>query len=123
MQETERMVALLKTIKSSLAELDLGLKGILTMSDTMEKLMIALSTDTIPQNWTLAAYPSLRPLTSWITNLVARAAQLTEWTSDFTVPKSVWLPGILRIHNLPKIERQVRYCYANYACSHYRNIF
>ena len=87
------MVILLKTIKSSLAELDLGLKGILTMSETMESLMFALSTGTVPNAWALAAYPSLRPLSSWVTNLLARATQLAEWTSNFSVPKSVWLPG------------------------------
>lgn len=92
-KETERLVVLLLSIKSSLAELNLALKGDLTMSDAMEKLMYALSSDVVPQRWALVAYPSLRPLTSWLTNLRARATQLAEWTSDFNVPKSVWLPG------------------------------
>ena len=35
-------------MKRSLAELDLGLKGDLTMSEPMEKLMQALATDTVP---------------------------------------------------------------------------
>lgn len=47
----------------------------------------------MPASWALLAYPSLRPLSSWIGNLAQRAAQLAEWTSDFAVPKSVWLPG------------------------------
>lgn len=89
------MVALLMTIRRSLAELDLGLKGDLTMSESMEKLMYALASDTVPQSWALVAYPSLRSLSSWLNNLVARAAQLSDWTSDFTVPKSVWLSGEL----------------------------
>ena len=93
LKETERLVVLLLTIKSSLAELNLALKGDLTMSDAMEKLTYALSSDIVPQTWALVAYPSLRPLTSWLTNLRARATQLAEWTLDFNVPKSVWLPG------------------------------
>jgi dynein heavy chain len=42
-QEAERMNVLLAEMKRSLAELDLGLKGDLTMSDPMEKLMNALA--------------------------------------------------------------------------------
>lgn len=89
------MVALLLAIRRSLAELDLGLKGDLTMSDSMEKLMLALAFDTVPQSWAALAYPSLRPLSAWLTNLIARAVQLADWTADFSVPKSVWLSGEL----------------------------
>ncbi len=42
-QETERMNVLLARIRSTLAELDLGLKGDLTMSEPMERLMQARS--------------------------------------------------------------------------------
>lgn len=52
-----------------------------------------LARDVVPSSWALLAYPSLRPLSSWMANLLARAQQLAEWTSDFQVPKSVWLSG------------------------------
>jgi dynein heavy chain, axonemal len=42
LQEIERMLTLTKEIKRSLAELDLGLKGDLQISDSMERLMRAL---------------------------------------------------------------------------------
>ena len=55
-------------------------------------------TTTHPQNptrsWRNLAYPSLRPLGSWLSNLLARAAQLAEWTADLAVPRSVWLSGL-----------------------------
>jgi len=94
LQETERLVALLTAIRRSLAELDLGLKGDLTMSESMETLMYAMASDAVPQSWALLAYPSLRPLSLWLPNLIARAAQLAEWCTDFNVPKSVWLSGV-----------------------------
>ena len=47
LQESERMNVLLSSMKQSLAELDLGLKGDLTMSEPMEKLMSALANDTV----------------------------------------------------------------------------
>lgn len=42
------MNALLTEMKRSLAELELGLKGDLTISEPMEKLMHALATDSVP---------------------------------------------------------------------------
>ena len=89
------MNVLLAAMRRSLAELDLGLKGDLTMTEPMERLMTALASDAVPGSWTLLAYPSLRPLSSWMVNLLARVAQLAEWTADLVVPKSVWLSGAL----------------------------
>ena len=51
LQEIERMNILLKIMKVSLFELDLGLKGDLTISDAMETLMDALFLDRIPTGW------------------------------------------------------------------------
>ncbi|KAA6419077.1 MAG: flagellar outer dynein arm heavy chain beta [Trebouxia sp. A1-2] len=93
-QESDRMNGLLSTMKRSLAELDLGLKGDLTMSEPMEKLMLALANDGVPASWANMAYPSLRPLGSWLVNLLQRVSQLVEWTADLGVPKSVWLSGL-----------------------------
>ena len=42
------MNALLSEMKRSLAELELGLKGDLTISETMERLMYALANDAVP---------------------------------------------------------------------------
>ncbi len=88
------MNLLLAEMKRSLAELDLGLKGDLTMSEPMERLMRSLALDTVPASWRNLAYPSLRPLGSWLQNLLGRVAQLTEWTADMGVPKVVWLSGL-----------------------------
>lgn len=93
-QEAERMNVLLAEMRRSLAELDLGLKGDLTMSEPMERLMVALADDHVPAGWADAAWPSLRPLSSWMLNLQARVAQLADWTADLTPPKSVWLSGL-----------------------------
>ncbi|GBF97683.1 flagellar outer dynein arm heavy chain beta [Raphidocelis subcapitata] len=93
-QECERMNALLREMRRSLAELDLGLRGDLTMSEPMVRLLRSLAADAVPASWRNLAYPSLRPLGSWLSNLLARAAQLTEWTADLGVPRVVWLSGL-----------------------------
>jgi len=93
-QESERMNVLLTEMRRSLMELDLGLKGDLTMTDPMEQLMKALAADAVPGSWRLLAYPSLRALGSWLVNLLQRCEQLTNWTADLAVPKVVWLSGL-----------------------------
>lgn len=94
-QEADRMNALVSEIRSSLAELTLGLKGELAISDGMEVLAAALASDRVPPSWQAASVPSLRPLGSWISNLVQRHTQLSEWADDpLSLPSSVWLPGL-----------------------------
>ena len=93
-QETERMNVLLREISRSLAELDLGLKGDLTMSPPMEALMRALAADAVPASWERRAWPSMRPLSSWVLNLMQRVTQLADWTSDMSLPPVVWLSGL-----------------------------
>jgi len=83
------MNGLLSTMKRSLAELDLGLKGDLTMSEPMEKLMLALANDGVPASWANMAYPSLRPLGSWLVNLLQRVSQLVERLAFWAVQPSV----------------------------------
>ena len=54
-QEAERMNALLAEMRRGLAELDLGLKGDLTVSEPMERLMRALAADTVPARYASVA--------------------------------------------------------------------
>ena len=93
-QECERMNVLLGILRSSLVELNLGLKGDLTMTESMEKLMYSLANDQIPASWTKYAYASLRPLGSWLQNLIERHTQLADWTTDMSLPKVVWLGAL-----------------------------
>lgn len=53
-----------------------------------------MATDGVPASWRKLAYPSLRPLGSWLQNLLQRVQQLIEWTADLSVPKVVWLSGL-----------------------------
>eukprot|EP00741_Cyanophora_paradoxa_P016051 tig00000042_g15496.t1 len=94
LQEIERMIALRAEVVRSLQELDLGLKGDLTISEPMEQLMRALFDDKVPGSWERYAYPSLRPLASWLVNLLERYKQYQEWTQDPGLPKVTWLSGL-----------------------------
>lgn len=46
------------------------------MSERMEKLMSALYVDRVPDSWARVAYPSLKPLGLWFSDLQARVKQL-----------------------------------------------
>ncbi|XP_073817376.1 dynein beta chain, ciliary-like [Musca autumnalis] len=92
-QECERMNILMAELKRSLHELELGLKGELTISSTMENLMSSLFMDQVPESWTKLAYPSTLGLQSWFADLQLRLRELETWVSDFRLPSSVWLGG------------------------------
>lgn len=84
-QECERMNYLTGEMKRSLRELDLGLKGELTITSEMEVLENALFLDQVPQIWTARAYPSLLGLTNWFVDLLMRLRELEAWSTDFVV--------------------------------------
>jgi dynein heavy chain len=122
LQECERMNTLVAEIKRSLTELEMGLSGALNITDQMEDLMQSLGLNKVFTNWEKLAYPSLKPLSSWMTDLVLRANQLLEWTSTLQAPKSAWIAGLFnpmsyltavmqvaaREHNLPLDSMTIR---------------
>ncbi|CAB3248907.1 unnamed protein product [Arctia plantaginis] len=93
LQECERMNRLMGEIRRSLKETELGLKGELTISSDMEKLMESLFMDKVPESWTKLAYPSLLGLAAWFSDLCLRLGELENWSGDFNLPPAVWLAG------------------------------
>ena len=77
-----------------LGELDMGLKGDLSITEAMEAFMNALYDDRVPASWAAKAYPSLRALGPWLYNLLERQRQLEAWTADLATPKVTWLSGL-----------------------------
>lgn len=94
LQECDRMNGLVFEILRSLRELDLGLRGDLMMSAAMEKLLMELYTNKVPDSWSALAYPSLKTLADWFQDLLKRIKQLQKWTSGFRVPNVLWLSGL-----------------------------
>jgi len=104
LQELERMNNILNSIRSQLAELELGLSGALNISDSMDALIGALFLNQVPPGW-LKTCGQIGPtgsynrknLTSWWSDLQLRWKQLEEWSAPTKpveeLPPSVWLPG------------------------------
>ncbi|XP_032945882.1 dynein axonemal heavy chain 9 [Rhinolophus ferrumequinum] len=92
-QECERVNVLTREMQHSLRELDLGLKGELTVTSDMENVQSALYLDTVPEPWARRAYPSTAGLAVWFVDLQLRIKELEAWVGDFTMPSTVWLTG------------------------------
>uniref|UniRef100_A0A8C5KUF0 Dynein axonemal heavy chain 11 n=1 Tax=Jaculus jaculus TaxID=51337 RepID=A0A8C5KUF0_JACJA len=92
-QECERMNILIREIHVSLQQLDLGLKGELTLSPDVEAHQLALNYDRVPDTWSKLAYPSTYGLAQWFNDLLLRCRELDMWTRDLALPAVVWLSG------------------------------
>lgn len=95
LQECERMNILVGEIVRSLIELDQGFKGDLTVSDAMEELATSLFFDRVPKRWEIFAYPSLRTLAGWLSDLQKRIAQINDWANNpIDTPVVTWISGL-----------------------------
>mmetsp|Transcript_7103 Transcript_7103/g.15934 ORF Transcript_7103/g.15934 Transcript_7103/m.15934 type:complete len:721 (-) Transcript_7103:346-2508(-) len=107
LQECERMNNLLFEIKRSLIELDMGLKGDLSITEPMEKLMNALAGMKTPMSWEKLAWASRDSLGGWVVNLLARQLQLNNWTADLSLPKVTWISGLFNAQAFVNAIKQV----------------
>jgi dynein heavy chain len=94
LQESDRMNLLLSKIRSSLTELELGISGALNITEAMEHLGTDLQINKVNAGWGELAFPSLKMLAGWFADLLARVAQLVEWTNLLTLLKSLWISGL-----------------------------
>jgi dynein heavy chain len=107
LQECERMNALIFEVRRSLVELDMGLKGDLSITEPMELIMAALSSFKVPMSWEKLAWASRAPLASWLSNLLQRQIQLMNWTGDLAQPKVTWVSGLFNAQAFVNAVMQV----------------
>ncbi|CAH1788942.1 unnamed protein product [Owenia fusiformis] len=91
-QEIDRFNKLLVVIKNSLVQLKKAIKGFVVMSEELESIYTAFLNSQVPDLWSSAAYPSLKPLGSWVKDLILRLAFIDHWLKHGP-PKSFWLSG------------------------------
>ncbi len=90
-QECERINLLIVTMRKSLLELGLGLKGELSMTTSMQTLFDEIFIDRVPEVWARNSFASMRPLGSWFENMNQRYGQLNDWTGELQTPKVTML--------------------------------
>ncbi|XP_039708452.1 dynein axonemal heavy chain 6 [Pteropus medius] len=121
-QEVDRFNSLLKLIHTSLETLDKAIAGLVVMSEEMEKVYNSFLNNQVPSLWSNTAYPSLKPLGSWVKDLILRTSFVDLWLKRGQ-PKSFWISGFFfpqgfltgtlqnhaRKYNLPIDELSFKY--------------
>lgn len=109
-------------VRSSLVELEKGIKGLVVMSSNLEETFTSIHDGRVPPLWEKVtrlfhgmsemlstnvwgtesvktfvcahqAYPSLKPLAAWTRDLCQRVSQFQMWAETTQPPKLFWLSG------------------------------
>ncbi|XP_067360331.1 dynein axonemal heavy chain 1 [Channa argus] len=91
-QEVIRYNKLLVVISHSLTDIVKALKGLVVMSSELELMANSLFNNVVPDMWKAKAYPSLKPLASWVSDLLQRINFLRRWISK-GIPPVFWISG------------------------------
>nr|PIM00143.1 ATPase family associated with various cellular activities (AAA) domain protein [Toxoplasma gondii COUG] len=92
-QETERFNALINLVGETLQQLELAVKGLISITGELDEMHTCISNNQVPPQWTAQAYPSLKPLGSWFEDFLQRVAALRRWTESEKPPVAFWLSG------------------------------
>eukprot|EP00826_Nyctotherus_ovalis_P007370 TRINITY_DN11830_c0_g1_i3.p1 TRINITY_DN11830_c0_g1~~TRINITY_DN11830_c0_g1_i3.p1 ORF type:complete len:505 (-),score=94.23 TRINITY_DN11830_c0_g1_i3:62-1576(-) len=81
-QEVCRYESLLNVVRSSLLSLHSALKGEVVLSKDLDEIAQSISHNIVPSLWYTHAYPSLKPLSSWMKDLEERMGFLEYWVKE-----------------------------------------
>jgi len=91
-QELMRFNKLLKTVHSYLINVDKAIDGFVVMSQELEIVFNSLFDNKVPDLFLKVSYPSLKPLGSYINDLVERLKFMQKWI-DEGAPPNFWISG------------------------------
>merc|ERR1719473_964547 len=91
-QELLRFNNLASCIRKSLREVQMAIKGLIVMSLELEKLYNTMYFGRLPDMWANVSYPSLKPLSSYYTDLLKRLTFFNTWLKE-KPPPTYWISG------------------------------
>jgi dynein heavy chain len=107
LHEMGRFNKLLKQMKVSLQDLGNAIKGLVVMSSELDAMFGSMLKNQVPTLWSKVAYPSLKPLSGWIKDLLVRVDFFSSWLTQgqpacFNLPafffQQGFMTGILQMH-------------------------
>ena len=91
-QELIRFNRLIVIVRASLASLKKAIKGLVVMDADLDALANALMVGQRPAMWMKRSYPSLKPLSGYVSDLFARLKFFQDWI-DGGIPHTFWISG------------------------------
>lgn len=91
-QELLRFNRLLAVVRDTLTVCRDAVQGLAVMTARLEAMLTAVMQNVVPADWHAAAYPSVKPLGSWMLDLLARIDFFNNWLKN-GVPHVFWISG------------------------------
>ena len=91
-QELLRFNKLLVVVRQTLINVGKAIKGEVPLSLELEDVCNSLFDNKVPEVWHKRAYPSLKPLASWVLDFLERLNFMQNWI-DNGAPANFWISG------------------------------
>ena len=96
-QDMLRYNGLISVVRSSLQSVEKAVQGLVVMSPDLDAVGRSMLLGQIPAMWKKASYPSLKPLASYVNDLLARLGFLAGWLAE-KAPTVYWMSGFYFTH-------------------------
>jgi len=83
---------LINVVRTSLVNVGKAIRGEVPLSVELEQVYSSLYNNLVPAVWAKRAYPSLKPLASWVLDCLERLKFMQKWI-DENAPPNFWISG------------------------------